>query len=273
MNTASTTITDETVAAYRRDGVVPLYGLFSEDWIELLREGTEEAMSEPGPTSKNYAPEGKGKFFTDHFMYRRIEAFRKFTFESPAAEAAAKLMGSKKANLFDEHLLVKEPGTENPTYWHQDHPYFEVAGEHIVSLWIPLDPASKETGVMKGVRGSHLWGKTYQPIRIGLGDLVEEAEKYDGPAPDVEAEPDKYEVVSWDLQPGDCVAFHAALLHGAYANLSPQVRRRALAVRFAGDDAVWQPREYIPSVPDTPDLTPGGPLDSDQYPVVWRAET
>ena len=100
---------------------------------------------------------------------------------------------------------------------------------------------------------------------------MEEAAKYDGPAPDIDAAPENYDIASWDLQPGDCLAFQASILHGAYANTSPDIRRRALAVRFAGDDAVWQPREYIPSVPDTPDLIPGGALDSDQYPVVWRA--
>ena len=93
----------------------------------------------------------------------------------------------------------------------------------------------------------------------------------DGPAPDIDAEPEKYDIRMFDLNPGDCVAFHAAILHGATANLSPTIRRRALAVRFAGDDVRWQPRAYIPSVPDRPDLTPGGPIDSDQYPVVWRA--
>jgi ectoine hydroxylase-related dioxygenase (phytanoyl-CoA dioxygenase family) len=271
MNAASTSITEETIAAYRRDGAVPLYGVFSAEWIELLRDGVEQAIADPGPTSKDYAPEGKGRFFTDHFMYRRIDAFRKFTFGSPAGEAAARLMGSSKANLFDEHLLVKEPGTENPTYWHQDLPYFEVAGAQIISLWIPLDRVTKATGTMKVVKGSHLWDKIYQPIRIGLGDLVEEAEKYDGPAPDIDASPDEYNIASWDLQPGDCVAFGAAIVHGAYANTSPDIRRRALAVRFAGDDAVWRPGAYVPSVPDTPDLIPGGSLDSEQYPVVWRA--
>ena len=124
---------------------------------------------------------------------------------------------------------------------------------------------------MKVVKGSHRWDKIYQPIRIGLGDLVEEAEKYDGPAPDIDSAPDEYDIASWDLQPGDCVAFGASIVHGAYANTSPDIRRRALAVRFAGDDAVWRPGAYVPSVPDTPDLIPGGSLDSEQYPVVWRA--
>lgn len=269
--TPTDTITDEHAGAWRRDGVVALHGVFSADWLELLKDGVEQAMRSPSPVSKDYARDGKGRFFTDHFMYRRIGPFRRFLYESPAAALAARLMGARKVNLFDEHLLVKEPGTENPTYWHQDLPYFEMAGSQLVSLWIPLDPVTAETGALKFVPGSHLWGKLYRPIRIGLGDAVAEADPLDGPAPDIDAEPDRYDVRLFEVAPGDCVAFHAAVLHAATANTSPTIRRRALSVRFAGDDVTWQPRAYIPSVPDRPDLTPGGPIDGDQYPVVWRA--
>ena len=71
MNAASmpiTPITEDTIEAYRRDGAVPLRGLFSADWIDLLRDGIEQAMADPGPTSKDYAPQGKGRVFTDHFL-------------------------------------------------------------------------------------------------------------------------------------------------------------------------------------------------------------
>jgi ectoine hydroxylase-related dioxygenase (phytanoyl-CoA dioxygenase family) len=264
-------VTDDLIEAWQRDGAVPLRGAFSADWVALLREAVEQAMADPGPVAKDYAPEGKGRFFTDHNMYRRIDTFRRFIWESPAARIAARLMKARKANLFDEHLLVKEPGTENPTYWHQDLPYYEIAGSQLCSLWIPLDPVTAESGTMKFVLGSHRWGKTFQPIRIGLGELVAEADPYDGPAPDIDAEPEKYDIAIWDFRPGDCVAFHAGILHGATANRSAGLRRRALALRFAGDDVTWQPRPYIPSVPDGPKLAVGGPIDCEQYPVVWRA--
>lgn len=265
-------VTTEMAEAWRRDGVLPLRGVFSEDWLALLREGVDRAMADPSPLSKDYARDGQGRFFTDHHMHRRLEPFRKFTHESPAAEICARLMGATKVNLFDEHLLVKEPGTENPTYWHQDLPYFEMTGTQICSLWIPLDPVTAETGAMKFVRGSHRWNRLFRPIRIGEGKLVEESEEYDGEAPDIDAAPEDYDIAIWDYAPGDCVAFHGAILHGATPNRSPTVRRRALAVRFAGDDVRWQPRAYIPSVPDRPDLEPGGPIDCDLYPVLWRAE-
>lgn len=264
-------ITDSEIAAWREDGVIALRGVFSNDWLRLLREGVDAAMNDPSTVSKDYAKDGKGRFFTDHFMYRRFDAFRRFLYESPAAVIAATLMGAHKINLIDEHLLVKEPGTDTPTYWHHDLPYFEVSGNDFCSLWIPLDPVSKDTGALKFVKGSHRWGKLFHPIRIGEGALVDQAEKLDGPAPDIDSEPEKYDIELFEVEPGDAIAFSGTSLHAATANLSAGIRRRALSLRFAGDDITWTPRPYIPSVPDQPDLIEGGPLDSDQYPRIWTA--
>src|SRR5690606_14715765 len=166
----------------------------------------------------------------------RDDGFRRFLADSPAVEMAAALLGARKLNLIDEHLLVKEPGTENPTYWHQDYPYYEVSGGKFASFWIPLDPVTRDSGTMRFVRGSHRWGKIFQPIRIGLGERVAEADAFDGPAPDIDAPGADYPIAEFDLEPGDCLFFHAATLHGAHPNRTAGVRRRAHSLRFAGED-------------------------------------
>jgi len=264
-------IDDKQIADWRKHGVVVLRDVMSEDWLELLRGGVDSAMAAPSRVSKDYVEDGEGRFFTDHFMHRRFEPFRRFLFDSTAAAIAAQLMGAQKINLIDEHLLVKEPGTQVPTYWHHDFPYFEVDGDDFCSLWFPLDPVTEATGAMKFVKGSHRWGKLFHPIRIGDGNLVDQAEALDGPAPDIDAEPEKYDIELFEVEPGDAVAFHGKSLHAATANSSTNMRRRALSLRFGGDDITWNPRAYIPSVPDQPDLTAGGPIDSDQYPRIWTA--
>jgi len=204
-------------------------------------------------------------------MFRRLDAFHQFLYESPIAAIAVRLMGSSKANLIDEHLLVKEPGTENPTYWHQDLPYYEVAGRQFCSIWTPLDPVTKATGAMRFVKGSHQWNKLFHPVRIAQGKLVDEAEILDGPAPDIDEDPDKYEIELFEMKPGDCVAFHGATLHSATPNSSNKIRRRALSLRFAGDDITWNPRPFRSSGPDRPELEAGDPIDSEQYPRIWTA--
>ncbi|MGH3263956.1 MAG: phytanoyl-CoA dioxygenase family protein [Trebonia sp.] len=261
----------ELVETFERDGVVLVRDAFDDGWIDELRKAVDRVMASPGPLSKDYARDGKGKFFTDHQMRRRDEGFRRFLAESPAVALAASLLRAGRLNLVDEHLLVKEPGTENPTYWHQDMPYFEVGGSQFASFWIPLDPVTRDSGRMRFVRGSHRWGKIYQPIRIGLGERVDEAGSFDGPAPDIDGAPDAYDIAEFDLDPGDCLFFHAAVLHGAHPNRTAHMRRRAHSLRFAGDDARFKPRPYVPSQEGTRDLVDGGPLDSERYPVVWPA--
>lgn len=257
------------VEAYRRDGAVALRGKLDLDWIELLREGVERNLAEPGPYAKHYTAEGRpGRFFGDYCNWARIEAYRRFAFESPAARIAGALMGSHRVNLFHEHVLVKEPGTEEPTPWHHDQPYWTVDGDQVCSMWVPLDEVPREAGV-EFVAGSHRSGAWYTPRRFvdGAAHPSEEGT----PVPDIAAERDRHTLLGWDLAPGDCVVFHALTLHGAPGNASSR-RRRAVSMRWTGDDARFVRRDGLMSPPFADvRLAPGSPMDSDTFPVVWRA--
>jgi ectoine hydroxylase-related dioxygenase (phytanoyl-CoA dioxygenase family) len=68
---------------------------------------------------------------------------------------AGALMGSRKVQIFHDHVLVKESATPKPTPWHQDMPYYCVDGMQTASYWIPLDPVS-EDNTLRLVLGSHL---------------------------------------------------------------------------------------------------------------------
>ena len=84
---------------------------------------------------------------------------------TPLKSNECALMQSRKVNLFHEHVLVKEPGTEEPTPWHNDQPYWTVEGWQVASLWIPLDPVARENGV-EYVAGSHRKGEWFKPKRF-----------------------------------------------------------------------------------------------------------
>lgn len=264
-------VTEEKVNAFERDGVVLLQRAFEPAWLDRLASAVDEVMNNPSPLSREYVRSGDGRFFTDHHMSRRNDVFREFMLNSPASEIAATLLRSDKLNLVDEHLLVKEPGTDVPTYWHHDLPYFEISWQDFASFWIPLDPVTTETGAMKFAKGSHNWGKVFKPVMIGSGEDAEGAAEFDGPAPDIDADPEGYNVELFEMNRGDALFFHAATLHAAESNRSPGTRRRALSLRYGGSGAKWEPRDYVPSRPETPDLVPGGPLDGEDYPVIWRA--
>ncbi len=256
------------VDAYQLDGAVCLRGAFKE-WIPVLEAGVERNMAEPGPyASENTKPGEPGRFFDDYVNWQRIPEFRQFITESGVARIAAEAMRSKKAQFFHDHVLVKEPGTAKESPWHQDIPYYCVEGAQTVSFWLPLDPISKETSV-RIIKGSHLWPKLVKPVRwLNDEDFYGSLDDYLD-VPDVEGEPDRYEVMSWTMEPGDAVLFSFRTVHGAAGNLTTK-RRRAFSARWVGDDArfVERPGRTSPPFPDINQKT-GERLREDWFPVLW----
>jgi len=260
--------------AFQEDGVVVLRGLFSPEWVDLLRAGVDENLNAPGPMSSSYTDEGKaGRYFGDYCNWDRIGAYRDAFFKSGLAEAAAKLMDSSHAYLFHEHVLIKEPGTQEYTPWHQDQPYYVAAGEQTVSVWAPLDPVS--AGVCPHfLAGSHKDRQLYRPrfFKDGADYGYDYSDGTYVPVPDIDNdEAAASRILSWDLAPGDAVAFHYRTLHNAPRNEQP-TRRRAVSFRMFGDDARYAERPGLPS-PPYPEmglkLKTGDRLPEDWFPRIW----
>ena len=266
--TAQAAIAPEALARFRDDGIVVLRGAF-RDWIEPLRAGVEKVMASPSPLERTYRPaDGSAPFFQDFCNWQRIAEFRAFVYESGAAAHAARLMGSRTARFFHDHVLVKEPGTSVPTPWHQDEPYYCVAGDQSVSFWVALDPVARDT-VPEYVAGSHRWGKQFRPTRFDGTPLY--AEDDFETLPDIEARRGELRIVAEAMAPGDALAFHFRTVHGAPANRSTR-RRRAFSARWVGDDAVFAERggDTSPPFPDLK-LRHGEPLEAPEFPVLYRA--
>ncbi len=257
-------VTDEMVAAYRRDGAVLVKGLWA-DWVDVIRAGIARNMAEPGPyAAENTRAGDTGRFFDDYCNWERIPEFGRVIRESQVAEVAGALMGSRRVQMFHDHVLVKEPGTSRATPWHQDGPYYFVEGEQVVSFWSPMDAVT--TASLRCVAGSHLWPRAVLPTR-----WLSETAFYPDPAaympvPDPDAE--GMQVLEWDMAPGDAVAFHYRTLHGARGNTS-DARRRAFSLRLVGEDARYVERPG-PTSPPYPGhgMQAGERLREDWFPVL-----
>jgi ectoine hydroxylase-related dioxygenase (phytanoyl-CoA dioxygenase family) len=68
---------------------------------------------------------------------------------------------------------------------------------------------------------------------------------------------------------GDCLVFHAMIVHGAPGNDTAGARRRGLSLRYTGDDARYDPRPGTFQFPHEPDLAAGAPMTCDLFPRVW----
>ncbi|HKL70024.1 phytanoyl-CoA dioxygenase family protein [Salibaculum sp.] len=257
-------LTQDDIATYQRDGVTLVRGLF-RDQVDLLRAGVARNMAEPGPHAAENLKEGEaGRFFDDYCNWARITEFKQAIDESPVADVAADLMRSDRVQLFHDHVLVKEPGTSKPTPWHQDGPYYFVEGKQTVSFWSPLDPVREAT--LRCVAGSHLWDRPVLPTRWMAETSFYPNEADYMPVPDPDAE--SMVIREFALEPGDAVAFHFMVLHGARGNTRKD-RRRAFSLRLVGDDARYTPRPG-PTSPPFPghEMSEGQRLREDWFPVL-----
>ena len=259
-------VSQQHIDEFARDGAVLVRGLLA-GFVEEIAAGIEMNMSEPGPyAAENLKPGETGRFFDDYCNWTRIPPFDAVIRRSPAAEVAAVLMGSGSAQLFHDHVLVKEPGTLKSTPWHQDSPYYFVEGQQTLSFWCPVDPVSAAS--LRCVAGSHLWPRPVLPTRwLSEENFYADEDAY-MPVPDPDAE--EMRILEWPMEPGDAVAFDFRVLHGARGNES-DIRRRAFSLRLVGDDAryVERPGRTSPPFPGH-GMRPGDRLREDWFPTIFR---
>lgn len=260
--------TPDQIDAFQRDGAVHLPGVFAGEWAVRLAAGVAQNMAEPGPYAHEYAADGAG-FFGDYCNWQRIPAFRDFVFESHGPAVAAALMGARRVQFFHDHVLVKAAGAAEVTPWHHDYPYYCIEAAKSVSMWIALDPVPQSVSP-RFVAGSHAWNTLFVPRYFKDGSAYPAAEGYT-PVPDIDGNPDDYEVLAWEMAPGDAIAFDFRTLHDAPGNHGA-VARRAASMRWFGDDVTFAERPQPPSPPYPEmglDLAPGDAMPADWFPVVW----
>ena len=248
----------ELAHAFAENGVTCIRGLLSSADVEHLREWVEIAINNPAkPVKPNRT------YIMETRLSSRFEGFRDFIFNSPIAEAASCIMGSREVRFYNDTIFVKEPSAPEPSPWHQDQSYCFFGGTENCATWIALDPANEASGAMTYAIGSHRWGKMF-----ALPDSTEPGTMFDGPVPDIDGDPERYPTVIFDIKPGDVVFHHLMTLHKAGPNTTKGTRRRVYSNRMVGDDAVWVDRPFAYAKMDNA-LEAGDPLRGPDYPLIW----
>ena len=251
-------VSDEAYSAFENDGAVVLRGVVDESWVHRLRTAIDRNMQ----SDKWY--------FHYIYMWQHDPDLADYCFHSPVPGVASQLFRTDKVNLLYDQIFVKDTGTSERTDWHNDLPYWPVRGP-AMSIWLALDVVEQDTGALEFIRGSHKWNRWFEVEAPPGTEEPHEQDPSFEPMPDFEAERERHEMLSWNLMPGDVVAFHALTVHGAHANRREGYRRRGYALRFAAGEAAYHrgpgalPRFCNAS------MRHGQALDSEQYPVVFGA--
>jgi ectoine hydroxylase-related dioxygenase (phytanoyl-CoA dioxygenase family) len=259
------TLTDDEIRRYREDGVIMIPNALDANWLSLIETGIEQARQAPSLLGRLMSRKMRG-YQMDIFLWKRVDALRDLVYYSPCARWAQQLMGSREVRFFYDQMFVKEPGTDAPTPWHQDLSFWPVRGEQICSFWIPLDPVNKDNSGLLYVKGSHRWQQRYKAISPDYVAAIIDEEMDD--VPDINADPGRYDLLHWDMQPGDILMFHPLTLHGSYGNTSRTRRRRALALRWTGDDVVYAPSTKRMPIHFRHGSRPGGSLKGAAFPRI-----
>jgi hypothetical protein len=121
-------------------------------------------------------------------------------------------------------LFIKEALTPDYVTWHQDLTYWGLDSIEEVTAWVALSPATRESGCMRFVPGSHLREIVEHRDTFAAGNMLSRGQQ-------IAVEVDESEAVDVTLRPGQVSLHHGRTFHGSHANRSND-RRIGLAIRY-----------------------------------------
>ena len=280
-------VTDEEVETFWRDGVVCLRSILPVELVDSMAQPIEEALvgSEMADLSEmadalekgagaarivddavvaGGGPRGRFRAGTDHWLVQG--EFRDFALRSPLPEIVAALLRSDEVRLYEDSVLVKEPGTQEKTGFHQDMAYFHLEGELVCTTWVPLDVVTQETGAVRFVAGSHRDDTKYRPNMFVSEMAIPGTDGAE--VPDYDTMVGRARIISFDTAPGDVTIHHARTIHAASGNASRTRRRRAISVRYTGDGTRFRVVPGSPMKSHHSSLTEGELLN-ESCPLAW----
>lgn len=219
-----------------RDGVVRLDGALTPGALAQVEAAIEDSLAHPSATARRFYPDAAATFFEDRGQ-RRADLARRIGLDTMLAT----LWGEDRFWYLGEQLFLKEGGESRRTPWHQDTAYLRMRGSQLVACWISLEPLPKEH-CLEFVRGSHR-GVLYNGSAFAEQDDTAPLYRHSPlpRLPDIQARREDFDILSWDVTPGDVLIFHLGVLHGG-AGTAHGLRRRTISMRFLGPDVVFDGR-------------------------------
>lgn len=197
--------------ALERDGVVVVPGLLDAAWCERLRTAIDRCRDAPSVHYGVLSPAGSGRVDSDLFRWFDDPDIAELTRSSPLVDLARDLLGEPDVVLIEDQWFCSEPGANTPSPWHQDHPYYNL-DRPFLTVWITLDDIA-EGASLRVVPRSHADDVLYAPVEFSAGDSTIGEQGDLEPVPDIDADPERFEVRSWAVTEGTAIAFDSRLLH------------------------------------------------------------
>ena len=213
---------EKEIHSYLQDGyAVPRYRLES-DFLKELQTALDTLIAEnPG-----VRPE---KLVSAHIQNPKAEGvqgsakFLELAMHEPIVDLVESVLGPDIV-LWGCHVFCKPAGEGYETPWHQDGHYWPIRPLANCTVWVALEPSTKENGCLRVIPGSHTPKKLYEHLHEDRSDLTLNQRMVEGSF-------DESTAVDLELEPGEMSMHDIYMIHGAKANTSNQ-RRTGVALRF-----------------------------------------
>ena len=213
-------LSQEQVDQYRRDGYLKSIRVLTDDQAEKAHAALEqgeaklESLGLPNPPG----------------VYLRSNAHLIFTLVSDLArnpeilDVVSSLLGPDLL-VWSAEFFIKEANTDKIVSWHQDLTYWGLGPtDDEVTAWLALTPATKESGCMRFVPGSHKNTLLDHNDTFAEDNLLSRGQE-------LSVEVDETQTVDIELQPGEISLHHGRIFHASGPNVTNE-RRIGLAIRY-----------------------------------------
>lgn len=200
----------DAAARYARDGFLSPVDILNYEEAVEHRARMEEAEANVG--TLHYKPK----------VHTILRSPYELATNSRVLDVVEALIGANIL-LYNVTYIVKEAGSASRVSWHQDLTYWGLDSDAQVSMWLALSPATKESGCMRMVPGSHVHGRREHKPTDDAANVLFLGQTVDGVAEE--------QAVMCPLQPGQASFHHGWTLHASMPNVGKD-RRIGLNVQY-----------------------------------------
>jgi ectoine hydroxylase-related dioxygenase (phytanoyl-CoA dioxygenase family) len=154
---------------------------------------------------------------------RGVADFLALARDPEIVEMVAGVIGGDVA-LWGCHVFCKPAGEGYETPWHQDGHYWPIRPLATCTVWVALEPSTRDNGCLRVIPRSHRPRTLHPHLHEDRIDLTLNQRMAEGSF-------DEADAVDLELVPGQMSLHDVYMVHGAAANRSQQ-RRTGVALRY-----------------------------------------
>ena len=207
-------LSDEAVAAFRRDGYYSPVRVMSADDARHFRTALEEHETKTG-----HPLQGNWRHKT-HLLFTWADQL----VNHPGILDAVEDLIGPDILCWTTNFFIKEKSNPGFVSWHQDSTYWGLEPDDVVTAWIAFTEVTPENGYMQVIPGSHKIDQLPHLDTFHKDNLLSRGQE-------IAVEVETSKAVGLAMHAGEMSLHHIKLVHGSEPNRSAD-RRIGFAIRY-----------------------------------------